>query len=604
MPLSVEQAIKKAKRVEKAGDTAEAVALYSSVLEKFPNNARAYAGLVAIKERARAAAEARFAAPDAQLRALTALSERGRSARVVAQAEALAKRFPLSYELYNILGVAYAKMDRLNEAVAAYNQALAVKPDCIEALWNLGDAFKRLEERDKSIACFEDAVARRPDGPQSHLHLANALAHFGRLDEAIAAYERALRIDPRSAEACYHLGNALKSLARTAEAIAAYEKAIEISPGFADAHNNLGTVYTDLGRREEAVKCYENAIAAKPDFARARHYLSSVKRFEADDPQIDQMTALLSRCDLSDLDRMHLHFGLGNAMDNVAEYAKAFEHFANGNRFRKSLTRYSIETDRALFQQIKNAHRAIAAQSDATARNGAGPTPVFIVGMPRSGTSLVEQILASHSKVHGAGEIAALERALKDAGGLSEDMPAAQLETIGCNYRKALAKRAPAAPFATDKLPLNFLWVGVIRPALPNAKIVWVERDARAACWSVYRRAFATKGNGYADDLIDIAEYYALYKDLMAFWSEAFPGDIYRVEYERLTEHQEEETRKLLNHIGLEWEDACLDFHKTARSVSTASSMQVRKKMYQGSSEAWRKYEPFLQPLIERLAQY
>ena len=628
MSLSVDKSIRKARRYADAGDVANAAALYRSVLEKYPSNKRASQGLSALDRRMPAAASA---PPRDQVNALIALSARGDAKAAIDAAQAIARQFPNSIELLNIIGVANIKLGRFNEAAVAFEKALAVDPACVEARWNLGRALKSLgragdalvhyeearriaphrPEAHKNVGdaylgmrhlkdateAYERALELNPDYPEAYNNLGFALIELGRLENAAAALEKAIKINPNFAEAHNNLGNALKHLGRHGDAIARYEEAIRIKPDYAEAYNSLGAAFSDLGRRDDAAASYEKAVAAWPGFARAHHNLSSVKKFGANDPQIDQMTDLVTQDGVTDTEKTLLHFGLGKAYDDLAQYEDAFTHFAEGNRLRKKLIRYDINDDRDLFARIRAMHETITPSNV----ENAGPTPVFIVGMPRSGTSLVEQILASHSKVHGAGELAALENGIKTLGLLDAQDPSSLLADLACDYRQTLNARGNGAAYITDKMPLNFRWVGLIRAALPDAKIVHVKRDPRATGWSIFRRSFAMGGNGYAYDLKDIADYYHLYQELMAFWDEAFPGAIHHLDYEKLTVDQEAETRALLNSVGLDWEDQCLDFDKTERAVATASAHQVRKPIYQGSSDAWRNYAPFISALTENL---
>jgi len=237
-------------------------------------------------------------------------------------------------------------------------------------------------------------------------------------------------------------------------------------------------------------------------------------------------------------------------------------------------------------------------------------TPIFKLGMPRSGTSLVEQLLASHSQVHGAGELDAMNKLVYPVlSNLSDQKVSPDSSEISQNdiiavrdgYLEALAALNVSEKIITDKLPLNFLFIGFILSAFPKAKNIHVNRSPRATCWSIYRRYFSCMGNGYAYDMATLAKFYRLYIDLMAFWRERFLENIYDLNYENLTENQEQETHKLLLFCDLQWEEQCLDFHDNKRVVKTACNAQVRKKMYKGSSDAWRKYERHLQPLIKDL---
>ena len=233
--------------------------------------------------------------------------------------------------------------------------------------------------------------------------------------------------------------------------------------------------------------------------------------------------------------------------------------------------------------------------------------PIFILGMPRSGTSLVEQIISSHEQVNGLGELKILSQCISlVVNNKSPDAPLsdAMFDSIRKNYMNYISKINISEKIFTDKMPANFRYIGFILSAFPEAKIVHLKRDARATCWSIYKRLFSDNGYGWSYDLDDLVKYFSFYSDLMSFWHERFPDQIYDICYEDLTTNQEEETRKLLEYCDLDWDENCLNFHSNKRPVKTASALQVRKKMYQGSSEAWKKYEAYLQPLIKGLKSF
>ena len=224
--------------------------------------------------------------------------------------------------------------------------------------------------------------------------------------------------------------------------------------------------------------------------------------------------------------------------------------------------------------------------------------------MPRSGTTLVEQIVSSHSLVYGAGELALLDQGLELLNATSSELSNHNMRDLHRTYCDGLRRFDTAELCVTDKMPLNFRWIGFILRAIPDAKIIHVRRDARATCWSVFKHYFSTTGNGYAHDLHDLGEYYKMYHDLMAFWHARHPGRVYDIKYEDLTVDQESETRKLILYLGLEWQDQCLEFYNNKRAVKTASNLQVREKLYTGSSEKWRNYAPYLVDLEAALAGY
>jgi Flp pilus assembly protein TadD len=488
------------------------------------------------------------------------------------QGEALAKQFPNVLVIANLLGAVNAGLGRLEEAVASYSKALQIKPDYADAHNNLGVALDAL----------------------------------GKSEEAVASYHKALQIKPDYAEAHNNLGATLNALGKSEEAVASYHKALQIKPDYAEAHNNLGGALIDLGKPEEAVSSLTNALRIKPDYAEAHRNLSTVKKYQDGDPQTHQMLELVERHNLSDEDRMHLNFALGKAHGDIGNHDKAFIYLLDGNRLRKEELKYEISSAQAPFAKIRSTFSEDVPTLDVLkeSKGARGQQPIFILGMPRSGTTLVEQILASHSQVYGAGELALLGQSVNTVDWNSTQFSSDQLLSIRESYLSGLTKIGAPEQYITDKMPLNFMLIGLIFAALPEAKLVHVKRDARATCWSNFRQYFSRKGTGFAYDLQDVAKFYRMYIDLMAFWHEKFPGRIYDLNYELLTEYQEDETHKLIEFVGLDWEDQCLEFHKAKRAIRTASATQVRRKMYQGSSDEWRKYEKHLKPMVELLEGY
>ncbi|MDC0221795.1 sulfotransferase, partial [Gammaproteobacteria bacterium] len=314
----------------------------------------------------------------------------------------------------------------------------------------------------------------------------------------------------------------------------------------------------------------------------------------------------------SDNDRTHLSFALAKAHEDLKDYAASFHYFKIANDLIKKRIGYSIDNERKVFEGTK---KLFSPQIPSVSASESTVCPIFIVGMPRSGTTLTEQILASHSMVHGAGELTVmgeklaslLEPKLNDPS-----MPGFSIEEVQGireGYLKELEALGVSEQVIVDKMPTNFRSIGAIISAFPEAKIVHTNRDPMAVCWSNYKHFFvasmsgSARAIGFSSDLDDLAEYYKLYLDLMAFWRERFPGRIYDLDYESLTLNQEDETRRLLEFCELDWEDNCLDFHENRRAVRTASLSQVRKKIYTGSSEAWKKYEKYLEPLKNKLSR-
>lgn len=557
---SADQALKKAAALTRKGDRTGAEALYEAILERFPENRRAADALAALRT-------ARPKTPvldRATAESVLGLWRSGRTGEALARAQSLLVRFPDTAFLHTICGACHAAGGAHALALEAHRHALALAPDVAGHHNNVGDAL-------------------------------NTLGHHG---EAVAHLERALALQPDYPEALNNLGSAMIGLNKPLQAIAFLEKALALRPGFAEALNNLGIALSALGRNEEAVARYRAALQARPDYAQAWRNLANEIRFGAGDPSIAIMENALAAA-TNGSDRMHLAFALGKALDDSGDPARAFAFFADGNRIARNSTADVMAEHHALLARIRG---QFAAGMPAAVEAPPGPRrPVFIVGMPRSGTSLAEQILASHADVYGAGELQALRLAVAPAlaqAGTDPDGIAA----IRRSYLDQLAALDTDRPVVVDKMPLNFRWIGHAAAALPEAVFIHTRRDAVATGWSIFRTFFPARGLEFSFDLADIAAYTRLHDDLMAFWKERLPGRIHELDYEALTENQEAQTRRLLDICGLPWDDACLRFHETGRSVRTASAAQVRQPLYRGSSQAWRKYEPWLGPLIDALA--
>jgi tetratricopeptide (TPR) repeat protein len=394
------------------------------------------------------------------------------------------------------------------------------------------------------------------------------------------------------------MGNALQEKDDLEAAIDSYKHSIKIKPDYAEAYNNMGIALTDKSDLEAAVDSYKQAIKIKPDYAEAHRNQSSIKKYEERDNHFIQMERLYSDHSITEDLRCHLCFALAKATEDLVDNRQSFQYLKEGNYLRKKLLGYSITQDEKIFADLK--HSSNISTLNITKRP-TDSTPVFIVGMPRSGTTLVEQIVSSHSKVKGAGELSYVTKfGLGISVGTIEPTER-NVTDFRIGYLDALRKVSYGKPFVTDKMPHNFRNIGLICAAFPEAKIIHVKRDAAATCWSNFKQYFPLKGLGYCYDIDDLVKYYGLYCDLMQFWHKKIPGCIYDLSYDELTANQEEETRRLMQHIGLDWEDACLSPEMNKRTVHTASQQQVRKKVYQGSSQEWRKFELYLNGSFDHL---
>ena len=406
---------------------------------------------------------------------------------------------------------------------------------------------------------------------------------------------------PDYAEAHSNLGNTLKELGRLEEAETNYRKAIALKPDFAEAHNNLGATLQEQGRLDEAETNYRKAIALKPDFAEAHRHLTLLKKFDAQDKQYSKMQELYLDKNISEEQRCHINFGLAKACEDLGDLEKAFQHYREGNVLRKKLLNYNINQDIELFRQIKFTYPRIEQNSLTPDKLSKNLMPIFIVGLPRSGTTIVEQIISSHSKVTGAGELNfAAQFGSSIARGLS-DSNTDSLINFRERYLFKLQSVSNGNLIVTDKMPQNFRYIGLLAAAFPEAKIVHVKRNPAAVCWANYKQYFAVKSTGYCNTIDDVISYHKLYESLMVFWTNTLSKRIYNLDYEQLTVNQESETRQLIDYLDLDWDEKCLSPQNNKRNVATASNVQIRKKVYRGSSEQWKKYQPFLNGAFDSL---
>jgi tetratricopeptide (TPR) repeat protein len=513
--------------------------------------------------------------------------------------EALALEPDYAEAHYN-LGVTLQELGKLDDAEASYRQAIALKPDYAEAHSNLGSTLKGVGRLDDAEASYREAIALKPDFAGAHSNLGVTLEELGRLDDAEASHRKAIALKPDFAGAHSNLGNTLRELGRLDGAEASHRRAIALKPDFAEAQYNLGNTLLELGRLDEAEASYRQAIAADPDFAKAHHNLAIRKKFSSKDEQFSQMQALYRDPATSEKSRCHICFALAKAYEDLGEFARAFRLYAEGNALRKKELGYNKAQDKQLFESLKANGQQI---TYAVAPEIVAPecAPIFIVGMPRSGTTLVEQIISSHPLVTGAGELSFASQFGSSLAVGQAPVNAEALKTFREEYLNALKRCSEGNAVVTDKMPHNFRFLGLIFAALPEAKIIHVKRDPAAVCWANYTQYFVNDSLGYCYSLDDTLHYYELYQDLMEHWRLELPNRIYDLHYEVLTENQEEETRKLIAHLGLEWDDTCLSPQDNTRSVATASNVQVRQRVYQGSSEKWKRYEPYLNGALDSL---
>ena len=537
-----------------------------------------------------------------QLNKVTTLYSAGQYEEAIVEIKSLNKQFPNVPLLFNLIGACYKELGHLEGSAQMFKNATNIKDDYAEAHFNLGAVLKILRRDHEAVESYKKAISILPNYPDAHNNLGTTFHDLGLLDEAIESLEWAIAYKADFAEAHNNLGNVMNDFGRMEAAVKCYKKAVQYKPDYAKAYFNLAIAYKDLGNKEAYLKSIEKTILLKPEWGDAHLHLSRIKNYKENDPHTQVMYSLLSSSSLTLIDRIGLNFALAHTYESLENHEKQFKFLNEANRLRKKESNYSIDKDLKRFSVIKELFKN---PPPALKKDSSQIQPIFIVGMPRSGTSLVHQIVDSHHEVYGAGELTILSpiinqffRDYKKEVGISNEALAAIRE----KYLLFLAKLNIAEKIIVDKMPLNFRHVGFILTAFPEAKIIHMNRDPMATCWSIYKYYF--NGNYYSYNQTDLAQYFILYKDLMNFWHTLFPNKIYDLCYEDLTTNQEIETRKLLDYCELEWDDNCLNFYKNKGAMKTTSAFQVRQKMYQGSSEVWKQYEDYLQPLIKGLKYY
>ena len=516
---------------------------------------------------------------------------------------------PENPETHNNLGEIFRELNELEEAIEHYKESIHLDPDNFDAHNNIGTIYRDLNHFDKAIESYQKAISIYPEYAEAFNNLGNIFKEKGQLEDAVKYYHMALSIDSGYFEAYFNLGVAHQKYGKSNDAIRSYVKALDINPDYVDAHNNLANIYQELGQTDKAISGYTEALKIDSSLAKIHRNLSILKKYKEGDEQISQMKDLLSQEKINISDRINLCFALAKVYRDLDNKDELFKFLNKGNQLRKKQLNYSINDDKERHYSYRSLFESHSSVLDESLKfKPTAIRPIFIVGMPRSGTTLLEQIFSSHHAVYGAGESVALIKVIsKLVSSLLTHNTKLSKETfrnIRHEYLDFLSSLNINESIITDKMPINYEYIGFILKAIPEAKIVHIKRDSMATCWSIYYNYFSARGLGFPYDMDDLSGYYKSYVELMNYWHTLFPNKIYDICYEDLTTNQEEETRKLLEYCELEWDDNCLNFHKNKRAVLTASSSQVRQKMYQGSSEAWKKYENYLQPLIEGLKSY
>jgi tetratricopeptide (TPR) repeat protein len=485
------------------------------------------------------------------------------------------------------------------EAAAVYEQALALDSSQAEVLNNLGASVSYLGRYEEAEQCFRGAIAIKPQFADAHGNLGVLLQQKSRLVESQAFLRHALKLRPNYHNARNHLGLSLVYLGRLREARACFTKVLKGAPRNDLALYGMGLIAAAEGRFDEAEATYRRIIEINPKMTNAWAALPLTRKMTAADGEWLKNAEVLATGEIDPMEEANLRFAIGKYYDDVNDFARAFQNFKRGNELLKAAAENydrkerSHVIDESIRVYSKDAISKIGSPGSSSAK------PVFVVGMPRSGTSLAEQILASHPTVYGAGELSYWADLVgKDIGLLTRDILSEPKRfEVAKEYLRVLEGFSASASRIVDKAPVNSDLIGLIYSVFPNARVIYMQRDPIDTCLSCYFQQFLT-GINFTFDLSDLVHYYREHQRIMAHWRAVLPaGFILDVPYEQLVSDQETWSRKMLNFIGLEWDARCLEFHANSRQVSTASAWQVRQKIYKSSVTRWHNYEKFIGPL-------
>jgi len=481
-------------------------------------------------------------------------------------------------------------------------------PTDVPAMRMLAEVAMRVGRDEDARNLLERALELAPGFAPARYQLAVVLHRRNEPSQALAEIERLLAADPRNPAYRNLAAVILSRVGEYERSSRMYEDLLKEHPGNAKVWLSWGHVLKTEGRQEDCIAAYRNALEREPAFGEAYWSLANLKTFRFTGADLAAMRVKLADPAVDDVNRVHLHFALGKACEDAGEYGASFEHYAQGNALHRARHPYDAQLNRTRLRHLKEVFTAgfFAARPEGGCPDA---SPIFIVGMPRAGSTLLEQILSSHSAVEGTTELPELItmarelRALansEDIGVYSDVLAAMGPESVrelGERYmERTRVHRKTDRPHFIDKMPNNFLHIGMIRLALPNAKIIDARRHPMACCFSNFKQHYA-RGQLFSYDLTDMGRFYVDYVDLMAHFDAVLPGRIHRVFYERIIEDTELEVRRLLDYCGLPFEPACLRFFENERPVRTASAEQVRQPIYRDGMDQWRHYEPWLDPL-------
>jgi tetratricopeptide (TPR) repeat protein len=617
MKQNIQDMLETGYREHQAGRVDEAERLYLAVLKQERDNIHALNLLGMLCANAFRPDEAVFFItkalklrpnnPESHANIALAYKDQGKPEQAVKHFRESIRLDPYNPVVHNNLGNVLREMSRPKEAIKAYERALKLDGDFAPCWSNFAAALNEADKRKAAHRAVERALRLEPSLAQAHNNKGDILLAEAKYPEALDSYRTATALNPKYAVALINMARTQRDMDEPEAAVQTLQKALEIEPNNPEAHHAMGVLQEQLGDPEAAAQAFQDAVRVAPAMAIAHYYLAQIRGRKTSDEELAAMEKIWREVNMLPNDRMFMAFGLARAYEQRKQHDKAFEFLEQGNRVKAEMQPYDDADTGRFVDSLADCAEALAARLGFEA-GCPDPRPVFILGMPRSGTSLTEQILASHSEVAGAGELSyAYDMAHRIRDITQQAFPdnmkllsAQQLLELGEYY---LSRHKPdnlAHRYVVDKTPLNFQYIGLLGLALPGAKFIHCHRDPVQNCFSIHKMPFDKK-QAYAHSQEALGLYYNRYWKLMQRWKAQFPGRILDVRYEDTVADIETQGRRMLDFLDLPFEESVLDFYKTKRLVKTPSASQVRQPIYGDAVQAWRKYEQHLGPLIEAL---
>ena len=509
----------------------------------------------------------------------------------------LLKKNPKNYQLIYSIGLSYVNLQNYTEAEKYFDKLLNVqkKP---EILYIQANICKQLKKYDSAINYFEEAIRLNPNFSEAYNNLGNIKKRVGKIDEAISCFEKAIQLKENNIQAYLNLANIYKENKYFKELIKIYEKILSFNQNDIKTLYNLGSAYLFLGNISEGKYYFEKIIEInKNHIPSYRNYISVTKIEKTD--EIFKQLEILNEEDFSDDDKVLFYDALSKGYFDQDKDQLAFKYLEKSNSLKKKNSKFSFEKTEIQFNNIKTFFKNID-NININFKDTLKSKPIFIIGMPRSGTTLIEQIISSHSQVYGAGELDFLPKII-DKIGIKKPQNLESFFTQIRNLYYDQIMKISNNHYIIDKLPVNYRWVGFIINALPEAKIIHIERNPMAVCWSNYKTSFVDSGMDFNLSQQDIAKYYSLYLNLMNFWKSKYTSNILNVNYEDFVNDFVSNSKEILKFLDLKWEDKIKNYNKNIRPVTTASFQQVREGIKKNTSMAWKKYSNYLNPMQDTL---